>query len=196
MDVDATPKAAPRTRLRGRHHPALAEVNRKDRVKPKGRNGKARVKRRARFAAAVKSPETTTRRITRRSSTLSSTYTTTDGSASDEEDWTPVKPTRRYSHVADGLRTPESGPSSNVRATPLIRRLRPRNRSTTSITSTGVDADAEDNADGVDDPPSTRSNSLPPRKAKNEALKALSIDDSPVEGALARLSHVAELTCV
>lgn len=140
FDIEATPKA-PRTRARDRlADPILLRTARKERLRNKGRTPKARPagreRRKARFPPNVKSPEIRTARLARRSSTLSSHYTTTDGSADDDS-------TNPFQSVA-----------SNVRSTPLIRRLRPRKGSfvvskTKSNASTEVDADAEDNGDDL-----------------------------------------------
>lgn len=202
MDVDATPKAPRRTRL-GTHtklgepialrpaHPKVRQKTKARTVKPRGKG----LGRKARFGPNIKSPEHPTTALARRSSTASSAYaTTTDGSEGDELS-TPLK-TRSLQRSRQQVL---SGEAANVRSTPLVRRLRPRARGrVASSASTEVDADAEDNGDGVESGPTSsssaprrskdsgKSRDQPERHAKREAMKAIRQESpaSVVEDAL------------
>lgn len=184
---EATPRVKPR--LRSRLHEQTSEVtpprSTKGRLKTRTNHGKPRPKGtrhdnlRARFSAMVNVHDSPVKRLSRRSSNRSAQYITT----SESDDGVEGEAGLRRSSVRhnDGLLT-----HSNVRATPLIRRLRPRNRgaSFTSQASTEVEADAEDNGDEFIDSLSssgyrsrTDSSSAlrdrPDRRAKQLALQAL-----------------------
>lgn len=195
MEIDATPKAPVRTRNYKRVHETapdrtgLGNVPRKERkhkvlTRPKGVS--RRDMRRARFESAVKSPEQKTTRLMRtRSSTVSSQYaTTSDGSNASAHDVDLRPRNSRQPSLRVAMAT-----SSVERATPIIRRLRPRTRgSVGSSASTEVDADQEDNADEepvsggssyqLQQSESVSTREMRDRRAKREALRALQADDA------------------
>lgn len=176
MDVDDTPRPLRSAKYIVRD--ATGESSRSG--KPKGRNTKARVKaiqrvdgRHARFGDNVLSP--LAMRPTRRSST-------TDSAGEG-----PSTPLRR-APIRSMLSQPKDAPDG-VRSTPLIRRLRPRNRRPTkSNASTEVDADDEDNADLTEHEAAASSRrrvsktttrrARHQRLAKRRALKALEENNS------------------
>ncbi|WWD21075.1 hypothetical protein CI109_105556 [Kwoniella shandongensis] len=142
----------------------------------------------------------TTRR-TRRSSTLSS-YTTTDRSTSSDP------PARRPHH----LRPTQAKSSDSDEATPLVQRLRPRNRpSFVKEQSSEVDADDEDAQETDPDSPrrlrtrdidsdismtsSKPARTLPTRGAKSRAIEALQGGESDttmdIEGEQPRLKSTS-----
>lgn len=174
MDVDDTPRPLRSTKC------IVRETGGESSRKSKGRNTKPRAKtvqradgRHARFGDNVLSPSGT--RLTRRSST-------TDSAGEG-----PSTPLRR-----PPIRSMLSGPKDTldgVRSTPLIRRLRPRNRRPTkSGASTEVDADDEDNGDltehGTTASSRRRANKTATRRARHQrlakrrALKALEENNS------------------
>lgn len=175
MDVDDTPRPLRSAKCVARE--AVGDHTRSGRAK--GRSTKPRVKaihradtRHARFGDNVRSPLGA--KATRRSS------------ATDSAGEGPSTPLRRP------IRTMLSHPkdvTDGVRSTPLIRRLRPRNRrSAKSSASTEVDADDEDNGDLTEHEAATatrRRVSKPgvrrarhQRLAKRRALKALEENNS------------------
>lgn len=197
--VEATPRAITRVRTGPLNSPSDITSRGKERSKSRAKPGKPRPKGtarhdnlRARFANIMKTQDSPLPRRSRQGSNRSSQYVTT--SESDDGVANGSRPRRL------GIRAEDSPPSyGGVRATPLIKRLRPRNRgaSFTSQASTEVDADAEDNGEDNEDehesaPSSSRKGSLstrPERRAKKAAIEALrqgdddemSIDDAASE---------------
>nr|XP_031862308.1 uncharacterized protein CI109_002273 [Kwoniella shandongensis]KAA5529380.1 hypothetical protein CI109_002273 [Kwoniella shandongensis] len=204
---DTTPKAIPRTRSRVRvaETTIVRTAPRRTRDHRRFRNRSKSMgedNRKARFGDDVKSPaKGLINRRTRRSSTLSS-YTTTDRSTSSDP------PARRPHH----LRPTQAKSSDSDEATPLVQRLRPRNRpSFVKEQSSEVDADDEDAQETDPDSPrrlrtrdidsdismtsSKPARTLPTRGAKSRAIEALQggesdttmdIEDAPRSGPLTR----------
>lgn len=184
--MEATPRPIPRTSIQEQYQssePTPMRPNR-DGAKQRARLTRLRLKGTGRSdlkaRLGVRHNEAAPKGRSRRSSNRSSQYiTTSEESGGEVADAT--RPRRSPIRQAD---SPLS--HGNVRATPLIRRLRPRNRgdSVSSQASTEVDADDEDNADEHDpDSSSSRGDTVSTRrdrherKAKQQALEALKHQD-------------------